>query len=89
MFGVIETTQQYIEGDERSRTNPGHGYPAHTIDVLRFHEFTTEADLLTWIGQRSKSDNYRVIKFEPVEIETKIVIKQKINYRGCGVDLKD
>lgn len=27
---VYKTRSIYHEGDERSRTNPGHGYPAHT-----------------------------------------------------------
>lgn len=26
---IFETTSVYVEGDERSRTAPGHGYPAH------------------------------------------------------------
>lgn len=26
---IFETSSTYVEGDERSRTNPGHGYPAH------------------------------------------------------------
>lgn len=27
---VFKITDVYIPGDERSRTNPGHGYPEHT-----------------------------------------------------------
>lgn len=27
---IFETTSTYVPGDERSRTAPGHGYPAHT-----------------------------------------------------------
>jgi len=27
---IFDTKSVYHEGDERSRTNPGHGYPAHT-----------------------------------------------------------
>lgn len=27
---VYKTSSTYVPGDERSRTNPGHGYPAHT-----------------------------------------------------------
>lgn len=26
---IFETTSTYVPGDERSRTAPGHGYPAH------------------------------------------------------------
>jgi hypothetical protein len=37
----------HIEGDERSRTNPGHGYPAHTehFDDIE-HWVTTERSVL-------------------------------------------
>ena len=30
MYAVIVERSVYIPGDERSRTNPGHGYPATT-----------------------------------------------------------
>jgi hypothetical protein len=41
---VFETSSVYIEGDERSRTNPGHGYPAHTEthESFRLYCFTKE-----------------------------------------------
>lgn len=29
-YVIIKTVSVNIPGDERSRTNPGHGYPAHT-----------------------------------------------------------
>lgn len=35
---VFETKSVYVEGDERSRTCPGHGYPAHT-DVFPTYEY--------------------------------------------------
>ncbi len=33
---VSKTESIYIPGDERSRTNPGHGYPEHTETVHSF-----------------------------------------------------
>ena len=30
------------EGDERSRTNPGHGYPAYTENILKIRMFVTK-----------------------------------------------
>ena len=59
-FAVIiyGTRRIHFEGDERSRTNPGHGYPAHTdtlddiehwVTTERAHleEFITELDSRT------------------------------------------
>jgi len=30
---IFKTTRYYVPGDERSRTNPGHGYPEHTNEI--------------------------------------------------------
>ncbi len=40
---VYATTQIHHEGDERSRTHPGHGYPAYTETVDAFEHYTTES----------------------------------------------
>ena len=56
VFGSI-----YIPGDERSRTNPGHGYPASTETTLSYYVWAVE-DREYWeyeIAQHEKSrDNY-------------------------------
>lgn len=38
MYLIIWQDTVYHEGDERSRTNPGHGYPAYTenVDKVKF-----------------------------------------------------
>jgi len=38
---VYKTESVYIEGDERSRTNPGHGYPARTEVYESFEHYVT------------------------------------------------
>jgi len=44
---IFKTTTYHVEGDERSRTNPGHGYPAHDdkIDSTETHAFEDLIDL--------------------------------------------
>ncbi|MFZ3069082.1 MAG: hypothetical protein WA052_02075 [Microgenomates group bacterium] len=44
---VFKTTKYFVEGDERSRTNPGHGYPAHTdeIDATEIYAFENQQEL--------------------------------------------
>lgn len=40
---VYQTTNVFIEGDERSLTNPGHGYPAHTETFHSFQHLVTQS----------------------------------------------
>lgn len=39
---IFRQSSYYTEGDERSRTNPGHGYPASTTDYLAVEIYYTE-----------------------------------------------
>jgi hypothetical protein len=41
-WAIITIESMWIEGDERSRTNPGHGYPGHTESYVRYRAFTDE-----------------------------------------------
>ena len=43
-FAVLESTSVYIPGDERSRTNPGHGYPERTESYWNLVVFATEEE---------------------------------------------
>lgn len=64
-FGVLETHTIHIPGDERSRTNPGHGYPAHDEHYQRLHEFANEAELSAFLKQHDAIiSRFRVIRFE-------------------------
>lgn len=62
-FAVIlyGTRSVHIPGDERSRTNPGHGYPAHTdtFDDIEHWVTTERAHLeafITELDARTGSD---------------------------------
>jgi hypothetical protein len=43
-WAIVTFDSVWIEGDERSRTHPGHGYPGHTESVVRYQAFTDEAE---------------------------------------------
>lgn len=43
-FVIFTTRGVYVPGDERSRTNPGHGYPASTENVLGYEAFEDRSD---------------------------------------------
>ena len=42
-YAFIETDSIYHEVDERSRTHPGHGYPAHTETVTKIREYSDKS----------------------------------------------
>lgn len=44
---IYKSDSVYIPGDERSRTNPGHGYPARTETIESFEHYVTE-DKAEW-----------------------------------------
>ena len=43
-FAIFTTRGIYVPGDERSRTNPGHGYPAYTEHALGYEAFDDRAE---------------------------------------------
>lgn len=76
-FGVVVERKYYVEGDERSRTNPGHGYPAHTDTFQEFKEFSDRESLETWL--LNNHDSYKIIKvLSCYDLEFKVVATVKI-----------
>lgn len=66
----------YIEGDERSRTNPGHGYPAHSESVVKYITFKDEAEMNGWVQKESTSqygrrDNWKIVHVTPKNVVLK------------------
>ena len=72
----------HVEGDERSRTNPGHGYPAHTVDYVKVEEFKDEAEMRRWVERQEKStysrSKYRIVKCIPMEVKTTVNVEVAI-----------
>lgn len=75
-FAVIIERTIRIPGDERSRTHPGHGSPAHTTEHQEFIEFKNEEAFRAWIEREEKKthskERYKAIRFKPVTIKTNI-----------------
>lgn len=71
-YGVIYNVSIHHEGDERSRTHPGHGYGAYTEQVKTFESFETEELLKDWIT-RNKEKKYTVIRYEELKVSLKLV----------------
>jgi hypothetical protein len=43
-YAILTFSSVYVPGDERSRTAPGHGYPAHHEDVMTYTVFLDEPE---------------------------------------------
>lgn len=77
-YAAIIQDSYHVEGDERSRTNPGHGYPAHTVSYTRIEEFKDEAELKHWVAQQAKSvysPKYRIVRCTPVQVQVTTEVK--------------
>lgn len=73
-FAIINFTNVVIPGDERSRTNPGHGYPEHTEHSAEYIAFTDEnewkEEIVKRMGQVFGSPNFVAIRVAPASIKT-------------------
>lgn len=76
-FAAITTTSVTIPGDERSRTNPGHGYPEHTETYTKFREFESADELKRFLKMHGDVSKVRVIEFQDLEVKTEVVVDFK------------
>lgn len=47
---ILKQNSVTIPGDERSRTNPGHGYPAHTV-TNNDYDYSITTDRSEWVKE--------------------------------------
>lgn len=78
-WALIEGSSVYIEGDERSLSAPGHGYPAHTVSYISYRAFPSLESVTQEIQRRevakySSSKPYRVLHVKPMTVQTEIKI---------------
>jgi hypothetical protein len=73
-YAVTYENSITIPGDERSRTNPGHGYPEHTVTNEVFKRFASEDLLKDWINRRRPYEGpYKVYLCKSVTVKTEVV----------------
>lgn len=72
MYIILVNSSYHVEGDERSRTNPGHGYPAEDVDYVEAIEFHDSVEVEEWILANGDRKKYRLFQCTPVTIEKKI-----------------
>lgn len=72
-YGMVKTRYIHHEGDERSRTHPGHGYPARTEEVTEFRPFKDREEMVEWVNREEsriygKPDKYTIIEYTELNI---------------------
>ncbi len=80
-YAIIEVGSIYIPGDERSRTNPGHGYPEHTETTISYQVYYTEEKWKKAIEERMaakyQNKNFKAVVVKPAQIIQKFSIEIK------------
>ena len=61
-WAILEIETVHIPGDERSRTAPGHGYPAHTERYISYDAFTNCSDFEAELIRRHDDDPGKPIR---------------------------
>lgn len=78
-YAAIINSSYTVPGDERSRTNPGHGYPEHTVHYQEFREFKSFEEMKKWVENEERNTYsrkaYKIINFTPMTVSTAIEIK--------------
>ena len=74
---ILDFSSIHVPGDERSRTDPGHGYPEHTEPVIDYIAYTDETEWQADVALREHSSlhgPYFAGMVEParVEVETRV-----------------
>jgi len=90
-YVIVDFETIHIPGDERSRAQPGHGYPATTDTVCRYIVFDTKEEWVSAIQQRminpSLANSFVSLVASPARVELGIhvtVETDRIGYSGCG-----
>ena len=77
-WAILKYSSISIPGDERSRTNPGHGYPASTEHIVKYEAYFTEEKFLAAIEKLEEArygyTSYTALKVEPLKIEKTVTI---------------
>ena len=78
-FAILEFFTIHTPGDERSRTHPGHGYPASDDPASRYIAYTDRAEWEAEVSknaQRQDASRYLalVVKVPRIELKTTISI---------------
>ena len=77
-YAVIYSETIHHPGDERSRTNPGHGYPAYDESVEVLKKFPDEDALKEWILNNNSpyggGKSFKAIRYQELKASTEVKV---------------
>jgi hypothetical protein len=77
-FAALVFSTVHIPGDERSRTNPGHGYPAENKPVVEYIAFDSRVEMQTWVDRQESDtfsrEDYQLIAVNPLVVNVKTTV---------------
>lgn len=74
-FAIVVFSSYYVEGDQRSRDHPGHGYPGHTEHTAQYRAFTNRAEWEEEVANHtSKKDNFVAMVVKPAQVDTVVKV---------------
>jgi len=76
-YVIIDIGSIHIPGDERSRTHPGHGYPAHDHKYVNMHVTTDKEAWVKEISKRMETDP-RAEKFIAYHVESIATMQHQV-----------
>lgn len=71
-WAIIETYSETVPGDQRSRDFPGHGYPEHVEERIRYRPFSTREAMLV---ELRKTLPHRVATVRGIEVSETYAVK--------------
>lgn len=77
-FAILYPTSVTIPGDERSRTNPGHGYPEHTVSGWSIETFPNREEWeekVKELGGRVYPKEFKAVQILPFATKQTISIE--------------
>lgn len=77
-WAIITTSSYTVPGDERSRTNPGHGYPEHSVETTGYDAYTDFVEFTKAVEQNALRNNkFRAVHVQPMSIDVTVSVKVK------------
>lgn len=78
-YAIFQGESVTIPGDERSRTNPGHGYPEHTDYHVSYEAYIDRAAFEKAVQERAKptigyARTFRIAKITPLEVKIAVSV---------------
>lgn len=76
-FVILKQSSHYTPGDERSKTNPGHGYPESNDPYLQYEaykDFTAWEEEITNLLESKSSFRALIVQIPVIEATIKVLV---------------